>query len=344
MSERADAPIGVHSRDRQGGRAVDGSAAARPGRYSHGATVPEQVRPADPRETVSGVRPAEAGATREAGAIELFPGELHALGGVVPIDGRLSWLADGARGFAPLHCYLLRDGEHALLVDSGVPAHEPDVLRQLAALVPGGSLALLLSRIVEFDSFGNAAAVIGAFDVLAVHSQFPAGEWVWYRAGHDRAARPATPPWHALRGGLQVPLGAPGRARRTVEAIDGPLRLLATTWVYDPGTRALFTSDAFGHAARPSAGGPTVVEAANDETTLEDVRDHLLAKFAWLAAADTDPIRRQLAEIFETRRIEIVAPTYGRPLVGRAVVERHYELVQRALARVGAAQGAVSRA
>ena len=63
----------------------------------------------------------------------------------------------------------------------------------------------------------------------------------------------------------------------------------------------------------------------------------MLAKFDWVAVADTAPLQEQLREIFETRTIDAIAPSYGRPIVGASVVQRHYELMQRALAELGEA-------
>ena len=281
--------------------------------------------------------PATKGVGTVAEAVALVPGELFALGGIVPIDGRVSWFPADASGYAPLSAYVLIDGDCALIVDSGVPVHEEALLGQLRGLLPqGGSLALLLTRVVEFDSFGNAASVLRTFPVSHVYSQFPADDYVHYRARDDELERSNPTAWSPLRGGMSVGVGGPDRARREVETIDAPLRLLATTWVYDPELEALFTSDSFGHVAMPTAASPRVVEAGDDPTTLEEVKAHLLAKFDWLAIADTTPLRQQLASIFETREIGLVAPSHGRALVGRDVVARHYQLVQRALAELDA--------
>ncbi len=270
------------------------------------------------------------------GAIELVEGRLWALGGVIPIDGRVSWIASGVVGFAPLHCYLLRDDDRALLIDSGAPVHFDQIRAQLDALVPGGTaLSLVLTRTVEFDTFGNAAAVLRRFPLVSAHSQFPIEEWVYYRPLDDREPRRSPVEWHPLLGGQSVGIGGVG-ALSAVEIIDAPLRLLVTVWVYDPATRVLFTSDSFGHSAMPDAAAAPVLDASVDATTFEDVREHVLAKFDWLGAANTGPIRQQLADIFESRQIDLIAPVYGRPLAGPELVQRHYALLQRALAEVGA--------
>ena len=58
----------------------------------------------------------------------------------------------------------------------------------------------------------------------------------------------------------------------------------------------------------------------------------LVGKFDWLADADTAPLRAQLAGIFAAREIETIAPGFGRIIRGRKAVDRHVELLDRALA------------
>ena len=272
----------------------------------------------------------------EHGATELIEGRLWALGGLIPIVGRLSWQAADVTGVAPLHCYLLREGDRALLIDSGAPIHLDQILAQLDALVPAGtSLSVLLTRTVEFDTFGNAAAVLRRFPVASAHSQFPIEEWVFYRSLDDTEPRPSPVEWYQLLSGQRVGIGGVN-AQTAVEIVDAPLRLLVTVWAYDAAGRVLFTSDSFGHSAMPDRAAAPVLRAAEDTATLADVREHMLAKFDWLNGADTAPIQQQIADIFESRQIDMIAPVYGRPLVGRELVQRHYELVQGALAEVAA--------
>lgn len=283
------------------------------------------------------MEPDDAPARDLAGAAELIPGTLYALGGLLPLDGRLSWVADGVEGVAPLASYLLVEDGRALLIDTGAPVFEAQLLAQLDALVPRPpQLSVLLSRVVEFDSFGNAAAVLRHLPVDTTYSQFPPDEWLYYRHVHGTDEPPAPTRWVPLKAGVQAAIGGEGDPGRRLETLHAPLRLLVTAWMYDPATRCLFTSDAFGHAVMPDAGGPRTVTAETDTTTLDEVRDHLVAKFDWLETAELEPLREQLAEVFGEREIDMVAPSYGRVLVGRDVVQRHYELVQEALAGLGA--------
>ena len=216
--------------------------------------------------------------------------KVRALGALLPIDGRLSWIAAGVEGYAPLHCYLIETDGGPILLDSGAPVHEEALLRQLDRYLPAGEdLTLVLSRIVEFDSFGNAATVLERYPVVHVYSQFPVLDWVYYRHVHDEFGRTAAPTWTPLQGGLELAAARDDAPALTV--IDAPVRLLATWWFYEPSTQVLFTSDSFGHVPYAQLDAPACVTAADDTTTYEQVRDHLLAKFDWVALADTAPSR-----------------------------------------------------
>ena len=66
--------------------------------------------------------------------LELAPGQLHALGGVVPVDGRISWFAESARGFAPLLCYLVTEPDGDVMLDTSLPIFEHEIVAQLGSL------------------------------------------------------------------------------------------------------------------------------------------------------------------------------------------------------------------
>ena len=274
---------------------------------------------------------------RDAGdAFELVEGRVFALGGASPVDGRLSWIDADVVGHAPLHCYLMIAGDEALLLDTSAPVYEHQVLHALEQLVPDpAALNLMMSRVVEFDSFGNAAAVMRRYPLSSVHSQFPVDEWVFYRVADDIEARPAPSNWQPLKAGQPVGIGSPEASER-VEVIEAPLRLLVTFWTYDPVSRVLFTSDSFGHSVLAAPDDQPMLTAERDELDVATVRSHLLAKFDWLTAADLGPVREQIRAIFDSREIDVIAPSYGRPIVGADVVRRHYGLLMEALAQIDA--------
>ncbi len=65
--------------------------------------------------------------------------------------------------------------------------------------------------------------------------------------------------------------------------------------------------------------------------------DFLLgSRFWWLAGARSEPIRRAIAEIFDTYPVETIAPSYGCVLRGARTVERHYRMLDQVLADASA--------
>ena len=265
--------------------------------------------------------------------VELVPGRLFALGGTIPLDGRVTWVPANSRGWQPAQCYLALDGGSALLVDTGLKYHESLVLAQLRELLPAGArLSMFLTR-SEFDCTGNFGAVMASFEVGNLYT---GGATNPFDAFADMTALPDT-----FRKRVELsrtPVGEPmpfdesGRWMVMAPA----LRTLATFWAYNSETRTLFSSDVFGHTLALGPDGPRVIDSvASDPTTYEQVRDHVLSKFFWLRFARTRKIEADITSIFERHEIEIIAPSHGCVLAGRAVVERHRDMVLRCIAEVG---------
>jgi hypothetical protein len=287
--------------------------------------------------------------------LPLVEDRLVALPNPYAIDGRVSWHPAGARGFAPMNCYLLSAGGQAMLIDSGVTVHRDALLAQLAAALPrGAALSVLHTRLGEYNSLCNTPAVaarIGLREVVGAHVN--ADLWTDFEP-HDGAD--AEEYGHAIDGvGVRVlgddqtiAIGAGGT--RPLQVFLAVLRLLPTHWAYDEETATLFTSDMFTHVCRADAEGPWVVTAADDDTAVDAVREHLLGgRYWWLAEADTREIAAGLAAVFAARRVERIAPGYGCILEGAEVVERHLAMVQEVLAEgprseaAGAAKGGTGR-
>jgi len=272
-----------------------------------------------------------------AGQIEtLVPDKLYALGATVENDGLISWVAPGLAGQVPLNSFLLTEGTAGLMIDTSLPVIGDELVRQ-AASFELEQVALVFTRVVEFDSVGNAELLEQVLPIDVVYSHFLPSQWMYFRATPDPPPRR----WHEPRPLLdreEISLGG----ERRVTVIDAKLKLLATAWLYDHETQALFTSDAFSHALAPEP-GRRVLTQPQDETTLQDVTMHLRTKFDWLEDADTEPLRRFLDDVFSTFDVQSIAPTFGCVLAGGPLVQRHLSLVDEALrdlGRSGATAGA----
>jgi len=262
---------------------------------------------------------------------------LFALSHPYELDGRVGTHPLEARGWSAAHCYVFVENERALLLNTGYSAHQEALLAQLDGIVGGRTLSLMIPR-PEFISMCNARPVADRFtvDTVWLKGRFDASDLLNFRPEFgpaDDGLKAAQT--HLLERGVPVPVDP--AAGGGLEVISPELRLLPCSWSYDEATRTLFTGDIFGWVTRESRDGPWSVDGTDgDPTTSEDVEQFLVRnRYWWLAGADTEPLRRSLADLFERLEIATIAPDTGCLLLGHAVVDRHYELLDTALARAG---------
>ena len=260
-------------------------------------------------------------------ADELVADRLFVAGGFIHADRTTSWLPATASGWQPANCYVLLEPGRAVLVDTGVAAHGPLIVDQLTRVVPTGTpVSIFLTR-AELDCIGNVGPISTCLDVDGVVA---GGNTNPFDAFDVVGAARATVRVQVGRRSADGPIAL--SESRALEVLDAPLRLLATYWVYDNATRTLFTSDSFGHQLVESPDRPRVV-TTEDRCDPEVVERYLLAKFGWVAEADTTPVSKALEQVFADREIEIVAPTNGSAIVGGEAVRMHYNAMQATLAR-----------
>jgi glyoxylase-like metal-dependent hydrolase (beta-lactamase superfamily II) len=273
----------------------------------------------------------------EAGEIiELAGGWLYALCNPYEVDGRVSWHSPAARGYAPMNSYVFKDDDAALLVDPGLSAHEAGVLSQLSRILDDRDrLALFPLRVGEFDSICNVVPIARRYELDAIYALSIVANPGWFDLDPPEAgiagALDAVPVKQVPSKPFQLHVGD-----RQLEVFDPAVRLLNTHWIYDHASKALLTSDLFGHVLSADPSGRWVVDEISEGVTQTDVRSHLLeTRYWWLEGARVDDLRRGLAEPFERYDVEIIAPTFGCILRGADVVRHHYEMVDAILRDVG---------
>jgi hypothetical protein len=286
------------------------------------------------------VRPAAGGAP-EPPTVELVPDRLYALPLVYELDGRVSSHPAWARGFGSVNCYLLKEGDEALLLETGFPALESDLFARLDPLLaPGTRLSIFVGR-NDPSSPGNLPGLIRRYPTSAVYSPlYSDRRWVLAdtRPESLRAADPANlldeVEIRKVGLGQTVAVGAAGT--RGVVILRSLLRLLAQVWLYDAETRTLFPCETFGHLWRSSKDQPWLVEDGDrDGTTVEDVCEFLTGtRYWWLCGARAQQVEAPLVELFETLPVHCIAPVYGCMLRGSGTVERHRTLLLDAIRRL----------
>jgi hypothetical protein len=276
---------------------------------------------------------------------ELSKGRLYALQNPYALDGRASSYPAAARGFTSSNCYVIKEPEGAIMLDSGYPVHAPSILAQLSSILePGHPLSVFPLRMNEFMSVCNVNAIAERFNVVECYSPVPEVHlWVDFSAQARPGEAAATGANGSQLDQLKTTLvqGAMQRlevgkgGQRYIDAITAPIRLIGTRWSYDHATKTLFSSDMFTHVWRDKAEGPWVVEDGEDTSTYDHVRSFLLnTRYWWLEGAKTESLRRGLGNLFDKYDIETLAPGYGCILRGRKNVEREYKIMDEILRKL----------
>jgi flavorubredoxin len=261
-------------------------------------------------------------------AVEVVPGKLYGLGGIIELDERVSWVPPGTRGYEPLLSYLLLEGDQALLVDTGTGCHRDVILAQLRDLLPADAeLTIALTR-AEFDNALNLQEIVKAYPGTRVMGQ-----------SRVFTSFLATDPAYQVDARVDQP-AVPGEPielspTRQLRVFYAPVRVNATVWFHDVQTGVLFSSDSFGHVHLAQADESVIVDAARDRTTEADVRRHLLTKFDWLAEADISETLAALEALFQEIEVAAIAPNRGCILMGPELVKRHLELLAGVLRGIG---------
>ena len=268
--------------------------------------------------------------------VELVPDRLYRLGSMMPLDGRISWVPPDLRGYQPANCYLVMEGRNATLIDTGPALYEHEIVDQLKSVLPAGAHLTVFVTRLEPEGLGNIGpiqAAIGIDQIITggIPNMFDSwneipgfvemwnnrSDWLGDRTFMDRVAT-----------GESIPMGGSDR----LLVLPAPLRILATFWVYDRETRTLFTTDVFGHTSVKSATESLVRGSlAEDDTTYESAKAHVLAKFPWASYANMAPIDEKLSALFAERQVDTIAPMHGCILRGEALVNHHVEILHRIL-------------
>lgn len=281
--------------------------------------------------------PAPAHGTPAMGPIlTIVPDRLYALQNVFALDGRVSSYPANARGYTVSNCYLIKEGNDAVLLDSGYVAHERSLLAQIGSLLePDATLSVYPLRINEYMSVCNVEAIAANFNVIQCYSGNPdAALWVDFGGRSDSSV--TTRKTYSLKTTLvarkqTLYVGRDGS--RAIDAFQAPIRLIGTRWIYDAATRTLFTSDSFSHEWSHSPEGPWETWADDNTTDAAHIRSFLLnTRYWWLEGGDTQTLRTKIADVVKRFDIENVAPGYGRVLRGRALVERQFAMFDEVLA------------
>lgn len=267
-------------------------------------------------------------------AIEIIQGKLYALGGVAETSGSLTWVPEHETAPEPINAFLLTEPDEALMVDTGVAAHGPELVQQTQARIgPSTPLTVMFTRF-EGDTLTNLGATMRHFALKAVVGGGVSNPFDFF---DDLSPQEQIKEEHAfdltrMRAGEAVTIGGD----RRIEILSTSLRNLTTSWLYDEGTKTLFTSDAFGYEPLPTNDrADLVIRDVPEQLDLERLHPRLFTKFDWMLLADPAVLIADLERVFTQFDVEVIAPTHGRVLVGKDVVRAYYDATVALLQQCG---------
>jgi flavorubredoxin len=236
--------------------------------------------------------------------VEVVP-DVFAIGGWVRLGPEVSWVPRGTGGFDPCLCYLVRDPEESMLVDTGLLCHREEVVRRIREVLPAGSKVSIIITRHEPDCFGNLGHVLCDLPIGRIFG-FGQNPVEFFREDELPMPRAAIESFELRRLGDAVDVG-----RRHIELLPGAMGSLRTSWPYDRESQVLFCSDAFNwyHMSRPD--GDWIVEGRAARPDPETVAAHLLARFEWLPYQRRGRVGQALDRIFTGRPVVALAPTHG---------------------------------
>ena len=263
--------------------------------------------------------------------MELVPDRLYSIASTIELNGLISSYPANAIGFTKGHCYLVKEGNDALLLDSGYTAHRGGIIARLRELLSDGDeLSIYPLRLNEYMSVCNVEAIAQTFRAKQCYSGNPdAAVWVAFSRHVERPAD------YVLKTTLvarrqEINLG-PAKSRK-LQAFQAPIRLIGTRWVVDSATGTLFSSDSFTHEWSTTEHGPWSIGDADDVADMPLVRSFLLnTRYWWLEGGKTRELCDKIDAVRQEFDICRIAPGYGKITEGRDAVKRQFDRLIEAL-------------
>ena len=259
---------------------------------------------------------------------------LFAVGGAVPADDRQCWAPVQPGRWLPMQSYVLQNDASSVVIDTSVAALRHSLSEGFSELFASKQTIDVVMTRYNFDTLVNfpwlrrtfkvnqlftsllSNFVLGTDTVMSFMDAFEDA----HVYAHVRSIAEVEPVGMAQNADFET-------GGRRMRCVGAPLRLLQTNWVYDYDTQTLFCSDSWGCVSLEEEGERPVVDASqSDRLDRKTVEAALIRRFDWLNGANTDPIRRQLDDLFENYPVQRLCPSHGAVIEGAGNVElvRHH--------------------
>jgi flavorubredoxin len=264
---------------------------------------------------------------------DLGEGKAFALHNILELDGRVSAYPKSTRGFSSMNCYLLREDNAAVLLDTGFNGQIDFLSEQISSLITKDTpLSLYPLRQNEFMSVGNIVALANRFNVVEAFSNRPNIDfWFDFELEDFIPKEEKDKKFTTSKLGNELKINIGENPERLIHGLVAPIRLISTMWIFDHGTKTLFSSDMFSHISQKRLDGPWISDK-DELTTTSFVRSFLLnTRYWWLEGVDTGPLREGITEVFNKFDIHTIAPGYGTILTGKEQVEKQFNILDEVL-------------
>ncbi len=203
----------------------------------------------------------------------------------------------------PFSAFLILD-EKPLLIDTGAPTQQRNMLRALEFLLGERSLDAIWISHIELPHAGNA---------VAINRRYPEARLVTVDEGDHYYAL------HGLRSALRLASGdVLELGKHRLEMVD-PLFIDHgfSQWCYEQTTGMLVPID-WGHNLHEPALGQCFMfldemfdQGYTEELYLDDLRVNAWYQFPWLAFTDVERICAAIDDLYDRYDIRIFAPSHG---------------------------------
>jgi len=264
---------------------------------------------------------------------DLGDGKAFALHNILELDGRVSAYPKSTRGFSSMNCYLLREDNAAVLLDTGFNGQIDFLTEQISSLITKDTpLSLYPLRQNEFMSVGNIVALANRFNVVEAFSNRPNIDfWFDFELEDFMPKKEKDKKFTTSKLGNELKINIGENPERLIHGLVAPIRLISTMWIFDHGTKTLFSSDMFSHISQKNLDGPWISDK-DELTTTSFVRSFLLnTRYWWLEGVNTGPLREGISEVFNKFDIHAIAPGYGTILTGKDQVEKQFKILDEVL-------------
>ncbi|QIB33114.1 MBL fold metallo-hydrolase [Ancylobacter pratisalsi] len=257
-----------------------------------------------------------------ANVTEIVPGQLFAVAGFVPAQRSTSWIMPGLTGQLAVPCYVLRDGDEALIVDSGLAIHRDELFRGLDAVLAGTTHRAFAMTRREPDSIINLPMLVQRYQVSPVYCGGALNPVDFFERVDQRNTELHI---HAIaRTGVTwvSPSETIAVGRLRVDMVRTRLCVLPKTHIVEHATGTLFGSDSWGSLTQPATGAVDIVRQEDARLDRAALAGYLAHKFDWLLGIDTSLVADDVASLAMRYAVQRICPGYGAVIEGASLSRR----------------------